>query len=138
MPIICVHKGGLCSFTLHTVCEVPHVFFVSYGFETFSGASFGSQWCRKTTFENISGSPFWDPGPSDPKGVPRDRYFWHKNFLISSSCDLIILCIFVTGFAKNATKCKNVVIFIIFPHNRAKMMFLGFFSLFCKTNPENT
>ena len=47
----------------------------------------GSHWPQITWIWHLHAlgrtSP-WDPGPSDPRGVPRDQKFWRKNFLISS------------------------------------------------------
>ena len=112
-------------------------FFESNGYETFSGASFGSQWCRKTTFENISGSPFWDPGPSDPRGVPRDQYFWIKIFLISSSCDLI-LCIFGIGFAKKAGKSQKHHFGSVMRENDENYHILAFCGIFLQNQSKKT
>ena len=55
----------------------------------------------------------WDPGPSDPRGVPRDQNFWRKIFLISSSNDHI-LCILKVCFVKIAVKLAKQAIFCIF------------------------
>ena len=55
---------------------------------------------RKHPCANLKGMGFQNRPPSDPKGVPWDQNFGLKNFLISSSDD-VILCILWICFAKN-------------------------------------
>ena len=57
----------------------------------------------------------WDRAPRDPRGVPWDRIFLLKNFLISSSNDLILWVLWI-GYAKNAKNQEKLVIFSTFPY----------------------
>ena len=116
------------------------VIWKTLGYETFSGASFGSQWCRKTTFENIPGSPFWDPGPSDPREVPRDQNFWVKIFLISTSNDLILWVFWIT-YAKNGHVWKNTLILpilLLLYKSIEKDPSFPFLAIFCISNTQNS
>ena len=88
-------------------------FSASDGSNALSGALFGSQGCRKTTFENISRGPFWDPDTMDPREVPRDQNFGVKNFLISTYNELILWVLWIT-YAKNAKILKRRAIFYYF------------------------
>ena len=49
---------------------------------------------------------FWDTGPRYPRGVPWDQNFGLKNFLISSSNEVILWVLWVT-IAKNAEKSEK-------------------------------
>ena len=77
------------------------------------GKSYGSQINRKSCFENLWSGAFRNRGRIDPRGVPWDQNFGHKNFLISPSID-VILCIFEVCFAKHAENHEYKVIFHVF------------------------
>ena len=79
-----------------------------------------------------------DRGPSDPRDVPWDQNFWLKNFLISSSND-VILCVLSICYTKNAQNREKLPIFChfqlfsLFHRNYAQIgSFSWFWAFFAK------
>ena len=69
----------------------------------------GIKSCRKHKHFLALDCGLGDKDPKYPRGVPWDQNFWSKNFLISSSNDLILWVLWI-GYAKNTKKHEKLLI----------------------------
>ena len=88
--------------------------------------------------ENPGCTSPWDRGPSDPRDVPWDQNFWLKNFLKSSSNDVILFVLSIC-YTKNAQNREKLPIFChfqlfsLFHRNYAQIRsFSWFWAFFAK------
>ena len=95
---------------IHTKLEARFGFLACSRHATMTEQLYGPHLTRIWDLENLSSASCWDPGPMDPRSVPWDQNFWLKNFLISSSND-VILCILGICYAKNAQNHEKLSIF---------------------------
>ena len=115
-------QDGPCRFPLnHTTHCCPAVFgFSAWVFNaTTTGGSHGPHMTRIWSWPAPNIVSCWDRAPRDPRGVPWDRIFLLKNFLISSSNDLILWVLWI-GYAKNAKNQEKLLILAYFLSNRGK------------------